>query len=151
MRVLIDTNALIDYFGRREPYFSVWTQLNAMQILGDLEMWVAPQSYTDAFYILSKHVDSEALQAAFMESLGFLNVCKVGHEEVLETCRRSWADYEDCLISLCAENIKADHLLTQDVNGFKRAKIPICTPEQFIQTVEKEYGLVYDTVSLDGD
>ncbi len=148
MRVLIDTNVLIDHFGQRAPFFSVWEKLHVMQIFGDIELWVAPQSFADAFYILSKAVSCEALQAAFIESLGFLNVCNVGQAEVLEACKRGWHDYEDCLVALCAENINADYLLTRDASDFKRSNVPCCTPERFLQILEDEYGLGYDTVGL---
>ncbi len=144
MRVLIDTNVLIDHLGQRAPYFAAWEKLHAMQVFGDVELWVAPQSFADAFYILSKAVSSEELQAAFIESLGFLNVCNVGQAEVLEACKRNWDDYEDCLIALCAENINANYLLTRDASGFKQSSVPCCTPEQFLQTMEDEYGLIYD-------
>ncbi len=148
MRILIDTNVLIDHFGQRAPFFAAWEKLHAMQIFGDVELWVAPQSFADAFYILSKAVDCEALQAAFIESFDFLNVCNVGQAEVFEACKRSWEDYEDCLVALCAENINADYLLTRDTSGFKHSNVPCCTPEQFLQILEDEYGLIYDTVDL---
>ncbi len=148
MRVLIDTNILIDYFGQREPYFPAWEKLHAMQIFGDLEIWVAPQSYADAFYILNGQVESAALQAAFVASLDYMHVVNVGHKEVCEASMRSWASYEDCLIALCAENIAADHLLTRDAKGFESSSVPPCTPEQFLHMVETEYGITYDTVDL---
>lgn len=148
MRALIDTNVLLDYFGRREPFFSACEKLCAMQAFGDIELWAAPQSYADVFYILRKTVSSADLQRAFIESLDFINVCKVSHEEVAEASRRSWDDYEDCLIALCAENIDADYLLTRDEGGFQAAKMPACSPDEFFSMLESEHGLVYDVQLL---
>lgn len=144
MRALIDTNVLLDYFGRREPFFAACQKLCAMQVFGDIELWAAPQSYADVFYILRKAVPPADLQRAFSESLSFINVCKVAHEEVVEASRRSWDDYEDCLIALCAENIDADYLLTRDESGFLAAKTTVCSPDGFFAMLESEHGLVYD-------
>lgn len=143
MRVLIDTNILIDYFGRRQPFFSAWEKLLAMHAFGEVDIWVAPQSFADAFYILEKTVDGTALQQAFMDSLEFLHVCPVGHSEVGEASRRAWKDYEDCLIALCAENVAADYLLTRDERGFRNAETPFLSPDAFFAMLERDYGLVY--------
>ncbi len=148
MRALVDTNILIDYFGRREPFFQWWPPLLAMQEFGDIELWVASQSFTDAFYILNRQVPANELQKAFHESLSFLKVCTVGSAEIAEATRRSWADYEDCLVALCAENIDADVLLSRDAAGFKDAKMPVHSLEGLFQMLEGDYGLIYDEVSL---
>ncbi len=149
MRVLIDTNVLLDYFGRRMPFFSAWEKLRAMEAFGDAELWAAPQSFADVFYILNKKVNAADLQDAFVESLDFINVCNVGKAEVAEACTRSWDDYEDCLIALSAENIDAAYLLTRDRNGFQHSKVPALSPNEFFAMLESDHGLVYDTQNLD--
>lgn len=148
MRALIDTNVLIDLFGRRQPYFKWWSCLSVMQEFGDIELWVAPQSFADAFYILHKQVPSDKLQQAFLDSLDFLNVCSVGMQEVAETAKRSWNDYEDCMIALCGENLDVDILLSRDESGFTNTKIPVYSPEAFFNMLENEYGLVYEEIEI---
>ena len=148
MRAVIDTNILIDYFGRREPYFQWWRSLCAIREFGDIELWVAPQSFADAFYILRRQIPADKLQHAFSASLGILNVCSVGLNEVAEATRRCWDDYKDCLIALCAENIDADVLLSRDAAGFKQARVPVYSLEELFRMLEQEYGLVYEEIEL---
>lgn len=148
MRALVDTNILIDYFGRREPFFQWWAPLLVMQEFGDIELWVAPQSFADTFYVLSRQVPADALQKAFHESLSFLKVCTVGSAEVAEATRRSWSDYEDCLVALCAESIDADVLLSRDADGFKDAKMPVHSLEGFFHMLRSEYGIIYEEIDL---
>lgn len=148
MRAFVDTNVLLDYFARREPYFKWWPSLCAMQEFGDIELWVAPQSFADIFYILRKQVPADSLQRAFNDSLEFLNVCNVGSAEVAEATRRCWSDYEDCLVALCAENIDVDVLLSRDATGFKDAKTPVFSLEELFCMLEEDYGLVYEEIDL---
>lgn len=144
MRALIDTNVLIDYLGNRQPFCTAWEKLNAMQMLGDLELWATPQSFADSFYILKGHIPSEDLQKSFLECLEFINVCGVGRAEITEACKQSWTDYEDSLIGVCAEKVKADYLLTRDKGGFDALKIPSFSPEGFFEMLETDYGLIYE-------
>lgn len=149
MRALIDTNILIDYLGQRMPYFESWEKVFVMQAFGDIELWVAPQSFADAFYILRKQIDPIELQRAFYECLSFLNVCTVSMADITETSGRAWTDFEDCLIALCAENINADVLLTRDQDGFASSKTPVYSPDEFLQKIKDDYGIEYDSLDLD--
>lgn len=146
MKVFLDTNVVIDYFGRRAPYFSALEHLSAMQEFGDAELWVSAESFSDAFYLLRKSVAPDLLQSAFVKSLEFLNVCSVGEAEVAEAAQRSWTDFEDCLIDVCAEKVKADFILTRDRDGFKRSRIASYAPDEFFNMLEHEHGVVYETL-----
>lgn len=146
MKLLLDTNVLLDYFAQREPFFRSWDKLNAMQVMGDAELWVSAESFTDIFYVLRGVVDPHDLQAAFIESLSFMRVCAVGSSEIMEAAQRSWNDFEDCLIDVCAQRIKADYLITRDNSGFEESCVPWYTPMDFFSMLEHDYGLVYDEI-----
>ena len=148
MKLLLDTNVLLDYFGRREPFFQAWRQISAMQALGDAELWASAESFTDIFYLLRDAVDPHDLQAAFVDSLAFINVCSVGPSEILEAAQTSWSDFEDCLIDVCAKRVKADYLITRDKDGFKASQVPWYAPVDFFAMLKRDYGIVYDEVEF---
>ena len=146
MDLLLDTNILIDYFGRRQPYYKDWIKLDAMREIGDARLWVSSESYTEAFFILRKAVDPAALQKAFVESLDFLNVCSVGASEIQRAAERAWTDFEDCVIDVCAENVEADYIITRDKEGFRRSGIPAYSIPEFFAHLEEAYGIVYEII-----
>lgn len=148
MRLLLDTTILIDYFSRREPFFDDCVQLRAMQVFGDAELWVSAKSFTDVFYVLQKPLGYEKVQRMFTESADFLKVCSIDSADIMKASSSKWADFEDCLVHVCAEKIKADFLITRDREGFSRASIPVKSPAEFLMWVEKSKGLVYEEVSL---
>lgn len=78
-------------------------KLRVAAMLGDVQLWCSAKSFMDVFYVSSKGVDLVALQKAFTESLGFLQVASVDAECVKETCLRGWDDFEDCLVAVKAE------------------------------------------------
>lgn len=61
---------------------------------------------------------------------------------------RRWADFEDCLVDVCAEKVKADFLLTRDEKGFAQAHVPVMSPGDFFNYIESEYQITYDIVDL---
>lgn len=144
MKLLLDTNVIVDYFGARRPFCDQWELINALQMTGYAELWASAESYTDAFYLLRRAVGSEKLQDMFLESLSFVRVCSVDEDDIRKAAERSWSDFEDCLIAVCAEKVKADYIITRDAGGFKRSKILAMDAPSFFTMLEEDYGIVYE-------
>lgn len=147
-RVLLDTNVLIDYFGRREPFFEACAALRAAAFFGSIELWASARSFTDVFYVLSKLVPAAALQRAFLESLGFLNIVSVDEDALQRACERAWPDFEDCLVALAAEDVGASWLVTRDECGFAQAGVPIISPAALVSRIEDETQCCYTEIAL---
>jgi predicted nucleic acid-binding protein len=132
MKLFLDTNILIDYFTRRQPYFDELIGLRAMQLFGDVELWVSAKSFTDVFYVARKVIDKHALQAAFADSLAFFKVCSVGQDVICSATQARWDDFEDCLVACCASRVKADYLITRDKEGFEHSPVAVMDPTGFL-------------------
>lgn len=146
MRLLLDTNILIDYFGRREPYFEACCTLRIAEAFGDVELWASAKSFTDVFYVLKKYVSPAAIQQAFAKSRSFLKVASLTDEDVYRAASREWDDFEDCLIAVTAENIAADRIITRDKAGFARSKVPAMTADEFVAWLQDEKSCSYAEV-----
>ena len=64
MNLLLDTSVLIDFLGRKEPFFDAAQRVVAAGFFGDVNLWTPVQSLKDAFYVLEHYVDSHAVQQA---------------------------------------------------------------------------------------
>ena len=52
MNLLLDTNVIIDYLGRKEPFFDSAMKIVAAGFFGDATLWMSAGSAKDAFYVL---------------------------------------------------------------------------------------------------
>ena len=146
MRAFLDTNVLIDLLTERPPEGAEAVKLLAMQELGDVELWASAKSFTDMFYVMRKENPSEVVQQAFIDSLEYLQVCELGCEDIRAAAERKWTDFEDCLIDVCAEKIRADVLLTRDKDGFKQSRLKTASPKQMFLWLEEEMRLTYEVI-----
>jgi predicted nucleic acid-binding protein len=146
MRLLLDTNVLIDYFASREPYVQDALRLRIMQEFGDVELWASIQSFADIAYVLRNETDTRKLQDAFLASLDFLRVCALDQDDLKMACREQWVDFEDCLIEQCSRKVKAEFLLTRDSRGFSQSTATTLSPAEFFSLISEQYGLTYETV-----
>ncbi len=148
MNLLLDTNVYIDFLGRRPPFFEPACKVVAAGFFGDAKLWLPAHSANDAFYVLSRYQKAETVQHAMLESFEVISPVAPSPEDILRTARLNWPDYEDCLVSLCADKARADYLITRDPRGFERATVPAFSPLEWLALMEREHGLTYDSASL---
>ena len=149
MRLLLDTNILIDYFGERREFYEDAVKLRIAASFGDVELWGTTNSFTDVFYILRKDHDSQRIQELFLANRDLLHICSVTSEDIFCAAEEQWADFEDCLIHICAGKIRADYILTRDTKGFARASIPCFAPPEFFDVFEEKTRISYAEVFAD--
>ena len=148
MKLLLDTNVLIGYYLRRQPYFGSVSKLLMARIFNDVQLWSSAKSYTDIFYVASRHVDPQKLQRAFLKSFELIDVCSIDSDDIKHSAELDWGDFEDCLISVAAEKVKADAIVTRDPKGFEKASMSVFSPDQVLDMLEKERGLSYCAVGF---
>lgn len=129
---------------QRAPFAQDAVHLQVAQLFGDVELWVSAKSFADVFYVMSKVVDPAQVQHMFLESFAFIKVCSTSGEDVEEAARRGWGGFEDCLVAIAAEKVKAGYIITRNVEGFKHAKVPARAPVAFFDMMREEKGLVYE-------
>lgn len=150
MRVFVDTNVLFDIFAQREPFRKASCKLMIMQMFGDVEIWTAPQSYLNIFYVMEKAQPASTVQKALAESLERINLSATRHSDVRAALEANWDDAEDALMAISCKNTGADYFLTRDKaqTGFKGIDTPVVTPEEFFALMEQEHGVMYDEIEL---
>ena len=150
MNLLLDTNVVIDYVGKREPFYEHAKQLLIAGFFKDVKLWVSAQSMKDAYCILSDKASQLQVQRALRSFLKEVSVVSLSAEDAARGLELEWDDYEDCLISLCAMNAKARYIVTRDARGFHRSSVPTMSPAACVEYLRDELGLEYDTVELVG-
>ncbi|MFC2629701.1 MAG: PIN domain-containing protein [Lancefieldella rimae] len=143
MKLLIDTNVLLDVFLCREQFIADAKKLFIMKQFRDAELWIAAQSYTDLYYVGAKAHGSDRMQKILIEVFPLLNGCSIDGADISYALDEQWQDFEDCLIWRAAKKIKADYIVTRNAADFTRSDIPTLTPGEFFSTMEAEQNLVY--------
>lgn len=148
MNLLLDTNVLIDYLGRKPPFFGSAQRVVAAGFFGDAKLWTPVQSLKDAHYVLNRYVDSQSIQKAILAACEVITPIGLTGEDAIRAARLGWQDYEDCLIALAADKARADYLITRDLRSFDRSPVPTMAPDEWLRLMEKRRGLSYGNISL---
>ena len=139
MRILVDTNIIVDYLLNRNGFFEQANKIIEHCKNNLVSGAVSSQSIADTFYILRKDF-SLSERKAFL-----IRICKIFHVEAVDKEKILFAltddrfsDFEDCLQEQCAKSFRADYIVTRNVKDFAASEIPAVTPEDFCKIFSEE-------------
>lgn len=134
MVVLIDTNVLLDFLLGRDPYFSNADKIIKLCAEQKIQGFMAAHSIPNMFYILRKDMSVETRREVLLNLCDILAIQAIDSVKVIAALKNSaFIDLEDCLQNDCAEEIKADYIVTRNIKDFEISEIPAILPEDFLK------------------
>lgn len=134
MRILIDTNVILDIFQKREPFFADSYQALHKAIEADAECLISASAATDIFYILRKFLKSTEQAKERIEQLSQLvTFADVQGMDIHTALMRSMPDFEDAAADAVAERSGASCILTRNIKDFAGSSVPAITPTDFLK------------------
>lgn len=134
MRVLIDTNIILDWLMSREPFQENARYIMEKCLFGDLEGYLTVHSLTDLFYILRKDFDVDKRKELILLLCDNMNIIAENKETVKSVLKNtSWSDLEDGLQMECAYHEKLDYIVTRNIKDFRTSSILPVLPKQLIE------------------
>ena len=130
MRVLIDTNVVLDFLQEREPFVENAARLFERIDTGEIEGLIAATTITNIYYIVRRAAGRAVAQDAVTQVLSDLNICTVDLEVLEQALALNFEDFEDAVQYACALACSVDAIVTRDVSGFINAEVPVILPEQ---------------------
>ena len=127
MRILIDTNVILDFLQEREPFVENASKLFERIDAGEIEGFIVATTITNIYYIVRRAAGRVVARDAIMQVLSDLNICAV-NLEILEQALA--LNFEDAVQYACAVVHSVDVIVTRDASGFVNAEIPIVLPEE---------------------
>ena len=140
MKVLIDTNILLDVILLREPHLELSKRvLQCCQSLVD--GYIAVHSFSNMFYILHETEDFsiEDCRNTFNKLLYVFDVASLDKSDLIAAVNNdAFDDLEDSMQYQSSIASKLDYIVTRNVEDFENTTIPAVTPETFLKLVHAE-------------
>lgn len=150
-KLLLDTNVVIDYLNRREPFYKDARLLMIAGRVGEFDLWITSSQVTDLIYILSEG-GKPSLLPDVMERLrimrAFIDVYASGAREVDRMLSSGWRDPEDSLIFEAAQAMKANAIITRNKADFETTAIKVLDCNEFFIWMKEEFNMRYDDVMV---
>ena len=132
MKVLIDTNVIIDFLLKREPFYKASKEVLMKCTHENVEGFIAMHSVSNLWYVLRKESVENRRKCLRIICLA-LTVCHANQTEVYNAVKNEkFIDFEDSLQEACAYQNKMDYIITRNVKDFKYSRVKALAPKEFI-------------------
>ncbi|MDO4261277.1 MAG: PIN domain-containing protein [Eubacteriales bacterium] len=136
MCVLIDTNILVDFLEKREPYTESATAVIRLCALGKATGYIAAHSISNLFFVLRKIYSVSERRELLKAICGILHISAIDENKILSALQNEdFADFEDCLQGECAKECNADYIITRNLRDFLKSEVKAIMPEEFLKMV----------------
>ena len=134
MKVVLDTNVILDIIEKREPYFSDSYQVFLKSATREFEAIIGANSVTDIYYITRKNCkDSGQALSFIMDMLKVVTFVDTKAVDILEAIKLNFSDFEDAVIAATASREGASYIITRNTNDFVKSPVPAITPADFLK------------------
>jgi len=131
MRLLLDTNILIDILSKRDGYIESLSVLRYCET-GYAAGYVSTTTITDAMYIMRK-LEPSAIRSAIQTLISIVEIADVLKSDIHAAFLSGMADFEDAVQASCAARINADYIVTRNVKDFEKSSVPAVSPEDILK------------------
>lgn len=137
MKLLIDTNVILDVILAREPWVG-----DAQAVLDAIERsraegYVASHAITTVDYVVAKSRDRRAAATAVSDLLRLLPVVPLETADFQHALLLGLGDYEDAVQAAASLKIGADYLVTRNERDFRMAQISPRSPGEVLALLQR--------------
>jgi predicted nucleic acid-binding protein len=137
MRILFDTNIILDVLLNRDPFVADSQQLWQAADAGILEACIASFTIPTIHYICRKHAGKPAADAAVDYCLDAFEVCALYRESLFAARKLPGNDFEDNLQLACAMNDFVQGIVTRNPDDFPGSPLPLYSPQSLLAAIHR--------------
>ena len=138
MKVLIDTNVILNYLtGREDKYLEESIQVMSMCSQNKMKGYVAFHSLSIIWYTAVRMKMPEEVRREWLDRVcSVLTTSGANHDLIVGAVHNTkFRDFEDNLQECCAVNVEADYIVTVNVKDYENSRVKAVTPEQLVEIV----------------
>ena len=133
MKLMIDTNIILDVLLERAPHYEQSRRVLEMCEKKKIQGFISASTATDIFYLVRKALEStEEAYNALGQILNCVKVLTVTNDDVNNAFIWHAKDFEDCLLATCTKSNKCDGIVTRNKKDFQAFDIKLFSPEEIL-------------------
>ncbi|SFQ01749.1 type II toxin-antitoxin system VapC family toxin [Hymenobacter arizonensis] len=136
-KYLLDTNVLIDYLARREPFGADAAELMQAGATGEARFYVASLSFANIEYIMRRQTSATQARQLLLRLEQLVEILPVDASVIRQALASNFGDFEDGIqhfVALAHPPITA--IITRDPKGFRDSALPVFSVAQALTELD---------------
>jgi predicted nucleic acid-binding protein len=133
MRVLLDTNVLLDSLLQRAPWHGESDAILQAADRGEVVCALTTLSIANLFYIGRRFVGTAQARTDIRACLNRFDILPISRQTLLDADGLTGNDFEDNIHIAAAVAAGVDAVVTRDPNGFTHCPVPVWSPAELLR------------------
>ena len=133
MKVLIDTNIIVDVALDREPFYAESDRILTFVEEAQIQGYVSASTFSDLYYIIRRDKGRDWTLDFLRQLATFCQVAKVDNSVISMALASNFKDFEDAIQYSSAIVNQIDAIVTRNPRDFPVTTPRIVTPNQLIE------------------
>ena len=125
MKILIDTNVILDFFLARKPNNESAKKLFELICQERVAAYTTASSITDIYYIVEKRLGDDVARGALKNLFNLVGIITVSGDDCMAAVDLPIPDYEDALIATCSAKEAMNYIVSNDSDFIKTDASPV--------------------------
>ena len=133
MKVLIDTNVLIDYFEDRKEFAEAAQTIFRLCSINEIEGCISALTIPNLISIMRKELTPDAIKDVLSKIFIIFKVEDLKPEDIVLAADMEMDDFEDALQIASAVRVDAEYIITRDKKDYKNSAVTPISPNDFLK------------------
>ena len=133
-KLFVDTDVVLDLLSARQPHYKFAAELFSLADIESVRLYVSSLTFANVHYVLSKQLSATESRKLLLRFKTLVTVLPVNDKIIELALSSSFADFEDAIQFYAAIENNISILLTRNLKDFKKATIPVMTPQQYLKS-----------------
>lgn len=136
MRILFDTNIILDIALNRNPYFIESSQAFRSIDRKNVQGYSSANTITDIYYIAKRQVGHDTAISFIIELISIVDIVGIDKAIIIDAVNLDFKDFEDAIQAASAEFAGIDYILTRNLSDFTLSQVPAISPSEFLSKLK---------------
>ena len=134
MRVLFDTNVILDFLLDRKPFDDDSFDAVKKTIFNGDKAYISSNSITDIYYLIHREYKKKENCLKPIKSLfNIFYIAEVNEKSIELAISSKLKDFEDAVLDSVGYQLQVDYIITRNKNDFKDSLNMIVNPTEFLK------------------
>jgi len=136
LRVLVDTNVVLDVLLAREPFAKAAAEVLALVEESRIEGFLCATTVTTVHYLLEQALAPKEARLALKRLLDLFEIAPVNRSVLEQALRSDLLDFEDAVLEQSALLVSVDVITTRNLKDFQKSSVIALDPPELLSAVE---------------
>ncbi|MBQ1418947.1 MAG: PIN domain-containing protein [Firmicutes bacterium] len=142
MRVLLDTNIVVDVLQKKQPWFDSGKEIFTAAALQEITGYITAKQASDLYFFACKQLRGEPdidkkARKILTNLFAIFEIIDAKGIDCEKALLRENGDFEDAMLIESALREKIDCIVTRNFVHFQNAQVPVYDPESFVKMLRQ--------------